>query len=379
MRNNRNNTITEKKSKTTKKNTKLVGKIKIKNNKTVKKLVKKSKITKLIKKHIAALVPSSSQPTPIPHFIDYEKVTNENGETKIVTRPIIIIPIPRKNTWFCPNILFYRSSATSNIGKNLESTENTWLPLVDVVSEENIAFYQSFNTKTKDDISPGYFLKMKFLTEVILSKSNLHTHAIIYPYSLVKLFEDYLKTELQKKYSVLVFLDSDMQIDLESNKNKYEYHFDIDRKILINSMSKTELKEMADFIGEIKEMTIPLWQIINLYFYSPWQIHYSVLNDGKGDDDKESELWKKYPSFVEFIKTYLKDSIPKSHHIPSSLFSSSQSQTQTISQFLKDVSVKYEKFDEFIESQKNEMVIFRGYFLDNIGKSIRTASAMAKN
>jgi hypothetical protein len=131
---------------------------------------------------------------------------------------------------------------------------------------------------------------------------------------------------------------------------------------------------MVTFIGKLKEDTVSLWQMINLYFFSPWQIHYSVFNGG--------ELWEQYPSFAEFLKS---QNFHAPHSFDSAVLPHTQHQDQDISQFLKSISfcshaadASSENFNDFVESQKKEMVIYRGgYFLEKIARSIRTVTATA--
>jgi hypothetical protein len=238
-----------------------------------------------------------SYPTSYPTIINYDY----KSETQtIINRHIIIVPKPNPpESWICDHILFYRSSSTSNEGYD---TKGTWLPLLDVVSEQNKKTYFTLagndETQKRNLEQQIYFLKIQFFTEFIskLFASKTRGSPLRF-YSIVKMFEEYLKFELTNELIDLVpnitFKNKTKNEEETSTTTKFNYDYSIDSEFsnLNLEILQSILKKVLDFDNKIQK----LWKTIYTYFSDVWQIIYSVQLD------KNGELWIHNPGFVDFL------------------------------------------------------------------------------
>lgn len=191
-----------------------------------------------------------------------------------VKRPLIKVLNPHSNQY----TLFYRSSGLSNDIANL--TGNTWFPLIGILTEENLAFFQDYrealvgkdNNGAVKPLEVGHLLKMSVLYQIYSQQKNQNTTSFMKR----SFFTEEITNLLRTFFDYLVV-------------NGYT-----------EDVIKKDIMDYAKLTGKL-----------HLYFSEVWQIVWSV------SFSPESTFWKENPVFVQYIqKTYppITGSFPFSSH-----------------------------------------------------------------
>jgi len=217
-----------------------------------------------------------------PYIIDVDR---NNNNTR---RPMLYLPTPTDgHPWITPNILFYQSSSSSNANSR---TYQTWFPLLDIVTENNIEMYLRVSGKTRytpntnnpeNTIDIGYLLKMQFLKEMHVFSVTKQSGII--SREIAELLIGFLRYQLESNEDIKLNMPKNYILTV-SNSNDFND---------IETIAKTIV-----FVKELQSKYSYLVLTIPIYFICVWQIVYSVHMNPEG------QLWDEHPEFRDFIMSH---------------------------------------------------------------------------
>jgi hypothetical protein len=265
---------------------------------------------------------------------------------------MVILPI-LNNSWFCDEIIFYSSSASSNPEAITNITNNTWMPLIDIITDKNRQKYLEL-TKNQENIDnlnkPEYFLKMQFMKSI----NSTNSKQVFYFKSLVDLFNAYYKYELEM-LGLVVVIDNKNVLQLDKNDE--------------TNLSADKVADCLEKIKILREQK--LWSVINIYFSDVWQIVYSIyLNP-------DAELWTLHPSFRDFIRNQFES--PSFINQFKTIINTTNTTKKTKKRKLSpdDFQVKgCHNFPEF--ANKQEMVVVSKHLLQDIFTRLNTLKTLLR-